>query len=183
MRHLACLVLLALPAIGRADDFQPEPGFELIFNGKDLTGWKTKAAKDKPSAPLDEKSEAFGGRFKVREGELVLDPKVKGDVVIETTREFAKDVTIRFEFKPGKGCNNDLFFRGQKFDIKTPDVKNLKEDEWNTFEIAIKAAKVEFKTNGEVMRSATTKVEKSILGIRAEAGPVVIRRLRAQSSN
>jgi len=180
MRFLACLVFLSLPAIGRADDAPIEPGFELIFNGKDLTGWKTKATKDKPSESLDGKSEAFGGRFKVRDGELVLDPKVKGDVVIETTREFVKDVTIRFDFKPGKGCNNDLFFRGQKFDIKTPDVKNLKEDEWNTFEITIKAGKVEFKTNGEVMRAATTKVEKSILGIRAEFGPIVIRRLRVK---
>src|SRR5581483_1150473 len=80
MRLLACC-LLALPAaVAAADEFKPEPGFALIFNGKDFTGWKTLAAKDKPSESLDGKAEAFGGRFKAQGGELVIDPKVKGDV-------------------------------------------------------------------------------------------------------
>jgi hypothetical protein len=34
------IALLAVAAV-RADDFKPEDGFALLFNGKDLTGWKT----------------------------------------------------------------------------------------------------------------------------------------------
>lgn len=174
---LCCLVLTAAGA--PADDFKPEPGFEPLLKGDALDGWRTKAAKGKESDKLDGKAEAFGGRFKLTAGTLTIDPKVKGDVTIETAKEFAGDATIRFEFNPGKGCNNDLFFRGQKFDLKA-DVKGLKEGAWNEFEIVLSGTKVEFKCNGEVARTATTKVEKSTFGVRAEFGPVQIRKLRVK---
>src|SRR5688500_2098711 len=111
MRFLSCVVLLAGSAFTAADDAKPDPGFELLFNGKDLTGWKTKSAKDNPGEVLADITEAFGGRFKVKAGELVIDPSVKGDVRIETVKEFAKDATIQFEFYPDAKCNNDLFLR------------------------------------------------------------------------
>ena len=183
MRLLACC-LLALPAaVAAADEFKPEPGFALIFNGKDFTGWKTLAAKDKPSESLDGKAEAFGGRFKAQGGELVIDPKVKGDVRIETARTFAGDVTVRFEFLPDAKCNNDLFFRGQKFDLSRENVKNMKTGEWNPIEITLRGGKIEFKVNGEVVRSAATKNERSTFGIRAEFGAIQIRHLRVKEGN
>ncbi|HJZ53918.1 MAG TPA: DUF1080 domain-containing protein [Gemmataceae bacterium] len=179
MHLLLCgLFLVVTAAAAPADDFKPEPGFTPLFNGKDLSGWKTKGTKDKTGESLEGKAEAFGGRFKVKDGELVIDPKVKGDVRIETAKEYAKDVTIRLEYLPGEGCNNDLFFRGQKFDLSKENVKNIKFGEWNQIEIAVTGDKVEIKSNGETARSATTKVEKSTFEIRAEFGPIQIRRLR-----
>src|SRR5262245_27186262 len=170
---LACLSLAAARA-GAADDFKVEPGFTPLFNSKDLTGWKKKTG----GAALDGKTEAYKGRFTVKEEVLVIDPKVKRDVRIMTAREFAGDVHIKFEYKPGPGCNNDLFLRGQKFDIKKPDVKNLKEGEWNEFEIIIKGDKIEFKNNGEVQRTGKVKSESTVFEVRAEFGPVQIRRMR-----
>jgi antitoxin component YwqK of YwqJK toxin-antitoxin module len=178
MRLATCAVFL-FASVALADDFKPEPGFELILKGDSLDGWRTKAAAKKEPEKLDGKAEAFGGRFKLKDGELTIDPKVKGDVTIETVKEFSGDVHIKFEFNPGKGCNNDLFFRGQKFDIKA-DVKGYKEGAWNEFEIALVGGKCEFKCNGEVARTATTKNEKSVLGIRAEFGPIQIRKLRVK---
>ncbi len=157
-----------------ADDFTPEPGFTLLFNGKDLTGWKEK----KGGASLDGKTEAYKGRFKVKDGILAIDPAVKGDVWIATTKEFAGDVHVKFEYKPGPGCNNDLVLRGQKFDLKKPDVKNLKEGEWNEFEIVVQGDKIEFKNNGEVQRTGKTRNDSSPLELRAEFGPNEYRRLR-----
>jgi hypothetical protein len=173
---VAGFVVLALGSrsAGAADDFKVEDGFTLLFNGKDLTGWKTK----KGNESLDGKTEAYNGRFKVADGVLVIDPKVKGDVRIMTAKEFAKDVHVKFEFLPGKGCNNDLFLRGLKFDLKVPDVKNLKEGEWNEFEIVIKGDKAEFKCNGEVQRTNTAKPAATPWEIRAELGPVQFRRIR-----
>ena len=142
---LSCAIAVGAVPCHAADDFKTEPGFAMLFNGKNLDGWKLK----KDGSKLDGKTEAAGGRFKVMEGKLILDPKVSGDIIIETAKEFAGDLTIRFEYKPGKGCNNDLFLRGTKFDIKTPDVKNLKEGEWNAFEIVLKGESAEFKNNGE----------------------------------
>jgi hypothetical protein len=172
---LAGVVLVALAAPLAADDFKLEPGFKLLFNGKDLTGWKEK----KGGSSLEGKTEAYKGRFKVSDGVLVIDPKVKGDVRIVTTREFAGDVHIKFEYKPGPGCNNDLFLRGQKFDIKKPDVKNLKEGEWNQFEIIIKGDKIEYLNNGEVQRKGKVKGGSStVFEVRAEFGPIQFRHMR-----
>jgi hypothetical protein len=180
MRLLSAVLLVVCSAYAAADDFKPDAGFELLFNGKDLSGWKTLGTKDKPGDSLEGKTEAFNGRFKVKDGELVIDPSVKGDVRIETVKEYAKDVTIKFEFYPDAKCNNDLFFRGQKFDLSKDNVKNIKPGEWNPIEITLKDGKIEFKVNGDVIRSATTKSEKSTFGIRAEFGSIQIRKLQVK---
>jgi hypothetical protein len=178
MRVLICGLLLIVPGIAAADDFKPEEGFTLLID-KDLTGWKEKSG----GASLDGKTEAYKGRFTLKDGVLTIDPKVKGDVRIMTTREFAGDVHIKFDYKPGKGCNNDLFLRGSKFDIKTPDIKNLKQDEWNQFEIIIKGDKIEYLNNGESQRKNSVKPAATVFEIRAEFGPVEFRRLRVMGGS
>jgi len=174
---LICLALLAEGRTAAADDFRPEEGFTLLFNGKDLTGWKLR----KGGQALDGQTEAAGKRFVCTDGKLVIDPKVKGDLILETAKEFGKDVHLKFEFLPGPGCNNDLFFRGTKFDLKKGDVKNLKEGEWNEFEIVVQGSDVEFRCNQEKLKTVKTKSESSNLGIRAEFGPIEIRRLRIKA--
>src|SRR5205085_10380603 len=101
---LSSLTLLLMPCL-QAGEFKLEPGFTLLFNGKNLDGWKEASGKKES---LEGKTEAYNGRFKVVEGKLVYDPAVKGDLYIETTKEFGKDVIIKFDFKPGPKCNNDL---------------------------------------------------------------------------
>src|SRR5437867_702213 len=114
MRILSCgLFLACLSLVSAADDFKIEPGFTPLVNGKDLTGWKEKNG----SVSLDGKTEAYKGRFTIKDDTIIIDPKVKGDVRIMTAREFAGDVHIKFEFKPDAKCNNDLFLRGHKFDL------------------------------------------------------------------
>lgn len=158
-----------------ADEFKPEPGFTMLLNGKNLDGWRLKGKKD----DLNGKTEAAGGRFKVVDSVLVLDPKVKGDIIIETATEFSKDLTIKFDFKPGEGCNNDLFLRGTKFDIiVNAKTKGIKLDEWNQMEITFKGEDATYKCNGESIGTRKVKADKSPFGIRAEFGPIEIRNLR-----
>ena len=133
------------PAAG-ADGWSP------LFNGKNLDGWKTKEGE-----ALEGKTEAYNGRYKVKDGMLVIDPSVKGDRTIFSTKEFAKDVHIKFEFLPGPGCNNDLFLRGIKFDLVKSNVKNMKEGEWNSLEIIVQGNKIEYKNNGETQRKNDAK--------------------------
>jgi hypothetical protein len=167
-------LLVSWQGFARAGDFTLEPGFVLLFNGKNLDGWKTKSGE-----ALEGKTEAFKGRFKVLDEKLVIDPKIKGDVTIETAKQFKGDARIKFEFLPGPGCNNDLFLRGIKFDIKK-GLKAMKDGEWNQFEIIVKGDKAEFKCNGQTERTAAAKTASSPLGIRAEYGPIEIRRLRVK---
>ena len=177
---LSYLASAAVPVLA-ADDFKLEPGFALLFNGKDLTGWKEKSG----GAALDGKIEAYKGRFTVKDGVLVIDPKVKGDVRIMTTREFTGDMHLKFEYKPGEACNNDLFLRGTKFDIipGNNENKNVKKGKWTEFEIIITGDKIEFKNAGEVQRSAKTKNDRSAFEIRAELGAIEFRRIRVMGGS
>lgn len=174
---MRALMILALAAVLPQD----EAGFTPLFNGNNLDGWKEASGKKEA---LDGKTEAYGGRFKVVEGRLVLDPEVKGDLHLETTKTFAKDVHIKFEFKAGPKCNNDLFLRGTKFDIVpgNKENKNVKEGEWYTLEIVITGDKIEHKIAGETARSANLKADAaaSSFRIRAEFGALEIKNIRVK---
>jgi 3-keto-disaccharide hydrolase len=178
MKTLSCvlLALFAVPSPAAADDFKLEPGFKSFFNGKDLTGFKMRQG----GASLDGKTATAKKRFQVVGGKLVVDFKSRGNMVIDTTKSFDGDVHIKFEFLAGKGCNNDLFFRGLKFDIKQGKggVDNLKPGTWQTFEIVVKDQQAVFKCDGKVQRTQKAKTKSSPLGIRAEFGPIQYRRMR-----
>jgi hypothetical protein len=148
--------------------------FSPLFNGKNLDGWKTRAGE-----PLDGKTEAYKGRFKAIDGKLVIDPSVKGDVVLVTAKEFTGDAHIKFEFRAGEKCNNDLFFRGNKFDI-TLKLKNLKPDAWNDLDIIAKGDSVIFQVNGQEAKATKNKGVGNALGIRAEFGAIEIRKIRVK---
>jgi len=182
MRLLSCLAfVLSAGVVVAADDFKPEPGFRLIFDGKTLDGWQAKAAKkgDKPEG-LGGKTEAFAGRFKVKDGELVIDPAVKGDRYIETVAPVGGDFTVRFDFKPDDKCNNDLLFRGTKFDIKANDknLKAVKVNEWNAMEIAVKDGTATYTINGAKAATQKTKGDKRPFTLRAEFGGMAVKNLR-----
>jgi hypothetical protein len=183
MRRLSCvLFVLSAGFVVAADDFKPQPGFKLIFNGKNLDGWQTKAAKPES---LEGKTEAYKGRFTVKDGGLVIDPAVKGDVRIQTVEQFGPNVVIRFDFKPTDDkCNNDLFLLGSKFDInpKGKELKDAKNGEWNTMEITAKDGQTEFKINGKVARTDKTKGDKSPFEIRAEFGGISFKNIRVGES-
>jgi hypothetical protein len=178
LSFVSALVLLPLPSLP-ADEFKLEPGFTLLFNGKNLDGWKEASGKKES---LEGKTEAYKGRFKVVEGSLVYDPTVKGDLYIETTKEFGKDVHIKFDFKPGPKCNNDLFLRGTKFDIipGNKENKNVKEGEWSTFEIIVTGDKIEHKINGETARTSKAGAKPTAFKLRAEFGAIEIKNIRVK---
>ena len=193
MRLFSCalLVCAAATVAGAADDFKPEAGFKLVFNGKDLTGWQTRAEtkKDKdgnktevkPMA-LEGRTEAYGHRFAVKDGALVIDYKTKGDKYLETVQKFGGDFTIRYDFKPGEGCNNDTLLLGMKFDIVTSaknTTKGVKLGEWNKMEIVVKSGSADFLVNGEKVATQKLKGEKGPLVLRAEFGPIAYKNIRA----
>ena len=169
------LFTLALPLAGL---LAGEAG-TAIFNGKDFDGWQPKGKKE----PLTGKTEAFNARFKVVGGSMVIDPDNKTQGYIETVREFPKDCVLKFDFKAGPKCNNDIFLRGIKFDIVpgNKENKNVKEGEWSTLEIVVTGDKVEHKINGEVARTSKSKVASSTLTIRAEFGAIEIKNIRVKN--
>jgi len=175
---LTAFAFQSMPAFA-ADDFKPEPGFAMLFNGKNFDGWKIRGKKE--GADLDGKTEVSNGRFKVVDGSIVIDYKTKDGLYIETKAEYSKDLTIKFEFKPGEGCNNDLLIRGTKFDINPTakkEAKGMKLNEWNEMEITFKGDTATYKLGGESVGTRKITAEKGPFTIRAEFGPIEIRKLR-----
>ena len=62
-----------------ADDFRPEPGFEMLFNGRDLTGW---GYRDQPTLEkqlvLDGRTASPDGRYLAKHGRIVVTTPPEG---------------------------------------------------------------------------------------------------------
>jgi hypothetical protein len=123
-------------------EFAPEPGFESIFNGKDLTGWgfrptsqgdrdyaKKWQAQDKNAPPwpiidepiaFDGKTESNDGRFVAINGRLVAKTPAEGRRIqqISTTRDFGKDFILRLEFRATPYADSGIFIRGPQLQCR-----------------------------------------------------------------
>jgi lysophospholipase L1-like esterase len=119
-----------------ADTFTVEPGFESLFNGRDLTGWgyrqtpedvaakiKQNMAKNSgkaPSNPIVEKSVQFDGltsspdgRYVALNGRLIVTTPSEGRKIQQlwTAREFPKDFTLKLEFRANPNADSGVFIR------------------------------------------------------------------------
>src|SRR5262249_10607311 len=195
-RHLAPLALLAalLPA-ARADTEPlntPPKGFTALFNGKDLTGWKTH----------DGKLASWGT------DKGVLFVKGGGGGWLMTEKEYG-DFELHLDFKvPRRGnsgvalrspLKGDPAYTGMEIQIlDDPSYKNLQKwqhtgsiygvvppskvatrpvGEWNTYKITCQGRRVTVELNGEKGVEAdldhyTAKDAKAPPGILRQTGPV-----------
>ncbi len=113
-----------------------EPGFERLFNSKDLTGWglrrttdeqlaSRKSWQDKDSnAPpwpvvtedlsFDDKASSDDGRFVAKDGSLVVTSPPEGRKVqmLYAKREFSSDFVLKLEFRAAHNADSGVFIRG-----------------------------------------------------------------------
>jgi lysophospholipase L1-like esterase len=124
------------------DEFQPEPGFEMLFNGHDLTGWgvrPTPAAdlksrenwrKADPQAPpwpviteaksFDGQPASDDGRYVAKNGRLVVTTPSEGRKIEQlwTTREFPSDFTLKLEFRATPNADSGVYLRGPQLQCR-----------------------------------------------------------------
>lgn len=118
------------------DSFQAEEGFESLFNGKDLTGWRfrkssqrtiamrerwlKRAAANAPAFPIVTEEESFAGqtstsdgRYIAKNGRLIVTTPPEGRKIqqIWTEREFNKDFELRLEFRATPNADSGVFIR------------------------------------------------------------------------
>lgn len=118
-----------------ADNFQPEPGFISLFNGRDLTGWGYRVTpesdiraaegwrKSDPNAPpwpivtapvvFDGVARSSDGRYLAQHGRLIVTSPPEGRRIQQlwTTREFAGDFVLRLEFRATPNADSGVFIR------------------------------------------------------------------------
>lgn len=125
-----------------ADDFEPEAGFEMLFNGRDLTGWGYRptsaediAARDRwhksdPNAAewpivtervsFEGKSVSDDGRFMAKNGRLVVTTPTEGRKIQQlwTEREFPKDFVLKLEFRATPNADSGVYIRGPQLQCR-----------------------------------------------------------------
>ena len=125
-----------------ADAFQPEEGFESLFDGHDLTGWgyRPTTEADKESArrwqasdpnaaawPVVTEATAFDGltatpdgRFRAMGGRLVVTtpPEYRKIQQLWTTREFPRDFVLKLEFRATPNADSGVYLRGPQLQCR-----------------------------------------------------------------
>jgi hypothetical protein len=180
---VAFAVVGPLRDVGAADDFAAEPGFESLFNGKDLSGWRVGNER------LEGKTESTDGRFKARDGAIVIQGAnpIKD---IYTVREFGKDFVLRLEFRASPRANSGLHVRGKQLQVRDypaigpyKNLKHFKDGGWNAIEVTVKGNKAHCTCNGEVLEDALAVPDKGAIGLQSETNQIEYRRLRIREAH
>jgi hypothetical protein len=106
-----CLVciLAALPNLTRAEDAnrlsqaEKDAGFRLLFNGKDLSGWK------------------HGGNWLVADGTMTR--KGGGGNLTYQVSKVPDDFELKFQWKVAKGSNSGVYYRPGQYEYQILDNK------------------------------------------------------------
>ena len=149
-----------------------------IFDGRTLSGWHYEGEPDLGAA-----TESTDGRYSAKDGVLTVNPedKARGPHLrqLMTTREFAKDFTLRLEFRAETNADSGIFIRGNQLQCRDytvagpPKYKALKSyrtGDWNRIEIVVRGTSARCTLNGEVMETAFKVPASGPIGIEADRG-------------
>lgn len=179
----ASALVFSLGIEARADDFTPEPGFELLFNGKDLSGWQYQGGQ-----PFDGKTASSDERYTVKEGMIIVNPPKDAPRKVQqiwTVREFPKDFILKLEFRAGVNADSGIFLRKPQLQCRDyllagpyKELKKYKPQDWNQIEVVVKDGVARCTCNGEVLEAALPLPPTGPLGLEADRGQMEYRHIR-----
>jgi hypothetical protein len=159
--------------------FVLEPGFEMLLNLKDLTGWHY--AKGPEFAGMINASDA---RYTARDGRIVVNPG-KGLAQLWTTREFPHDFHLKLEFRAGVNADSGIFLRAPQLQCRDyyvagpyKELKNYKPQDWNEIEVIVKGKVATCTCNGEELKFPNEMPMTGPIGLEADRGQMEYRRIR-----
>ncbi|QDU26400.1 hypothetical protein ETAA8_14780 [Anatilimnocola aggregata] len=159
--------------------FTLEPGFEPLFNGKDLTGWRYK-----DGSPFDGQQHASDGRYTGRDGKIVVNPG-KGLAQLWTTRELPNDFQLKLEFRAGVNADSGIFLRKPQLQCRDyllagpyKELKLYRPQDWNEIEVTVKGNVATCTCNGEPLKFDAPLPATGPIGLEADRGQMEYRRIR-----
>lgn len=168
------------------DDFAVEPGFESLFNGRDLSGW---GYADKPA--FDGKTVSDDGRFAARNGRLVVTVarEERAYRKLLTTRKFAKDFVLKMEFRASPNADSGVFVREPQLQVRDYHLagpwltlKGYRPLEWNEIVVTVRGGLAHATCNGEVLVDAFPVPASGPIGVESDKGQIEYRRIRVQET-
>jgi len=200
--QLALVVLLSvlLAGIAHADDWQPEPGFTSLFNGRDLTGWCFRASVDRQSLRVGDVTEKLvgriessdSGRYSARDGVLTVNfPKGQERLISQlyTVAEFPQDFTLKLEFRASVNADSGIFLRKPQLQCRDypvagpyKDLKSYKPQDWNQIEVVVKAGVARCTCNGEVLEAEFKLPATGPIGLEGDRGQMEYRHIQIKET-
>lgn len=172
-----------------ADKFDLEPGFESLFNGKDLTGWGFRPdSKGKGrTVNFDGQLTSDDGRYVAKNGRLIVTTPAEGRRVQQlwTTREFPTDFTLKLEFRATPNADSGIFIRAPQLQCRDyplagpyKELKNYKPQDWNEVVVEVKGGVARCTCNGEVLEAEFKLPATGPIGLEGDRGQMEYRRIR-----
>jgi len=171
-----------------ADDFRPEPGFEMLSNGRDLTGW---GYRDQPTLEkqldLDGRTASPDGRYVAKHGRIVVTTPPEGRRVEQlwTTREFPDDFELRLEFRATPTADSGVFIRAPQLQCRDyllagpyKDLGRYKPQDWNELVVKVDDGVAHCSCNGEELEAALGLPTSGPIGLEGDSGQLEYRRIR-----
>jgi hypothetical protein len=174
------LAVAAAPRAQAADDFKPEPGYVLLFNGKDLTGWGYLTNN------FDGKTESDDARYSAADGILTVHPHTPRKLAqMWTTQQFSNDFNLKLEFRAATNADSGIFIRKPQLQCRDylvagpyKDLKKYKPQEWNEIDITVTNNIAYCTCNGEVLTNALPVPATGPIGLEGDRGRMDYRHIR-----
>ena len=200
LRHLPFLLLAVFGANTLyAGDWQPDPQFRSLFNGKDLTGWCFRAKAKPKSAETPAIVEKFdgkaqssdAGRYSAKDGILTVNfPKGKDRLIAQlyTVEEFPKDFVLKLEFRASVNADSGIFIRRPQLQCRDylvagpyKELKKYKAQDWNEIVVVVKGESAYCTCNGELLEAAFAVPETGPIGLEGDRGQMEYRRIQIKT--
>lgn len=163
------------------DDFQLEPGFVRLDNGKDLSGWYAARWSGQPTGDLS--------GWSVVDGAIHLDCK-KATSHLFSRQPLPRNSIIRLQFRATEGADSGLCLHGNQFQVRDypnsyPDTKRFAPHangpgQWNDLELDVTNGVAVIRLNGHVIVEQFNFGDRHNvgLGLQREKGDFDFRRIR-----
>jgi hypothetical protein len=193
---IVALLSVSLATAVHADDWQPDPGFRSLFNGRDLTGWCFRTRVDRKSPSVGDVTERFdgktessdGGRYSARDGILTVNfPKGQERLIAQlyTVEEFPRDFILKLEFRASVNADSGIFIRRPQLQCRDylvagpyKTLKQYRPQDWNAIEVVVKDGVARCTCNGEVLEAELKLPETGPIGLEGDRGQMEYRHIQ-----
>jgi hypothetical protein len=187
---VAVAALLSTSTAAAAQEFELEPGFVSLYNGKDLSGWAYRAKKTRVvTDDFEGKAESKDGRFSAKGELLVANPRPEGGErgKLYTTREFPGDFELRFEFRASEYADSGVYLRKPQLQVRDylsagpyRTLTQYQPQKWNEIVVVVKNDVATVTCNGEILEERMELPASGPIGIESDRGTLEYRRLRVK---
>lgn len=165
------------------DDFQCEPDFKPLFNGKDLSGWSYHDQNQTGKNTTDD------GRFVARNGRLVVTTsRIARDYQrLSTAANFPKDFVLKLEFRASPNADSGIFLRAPQLQCRDyplagpyTTLRGYRALDWNEIVVTVRGGLAHATCNGEVLVDSIPLPETGPISLESDRGQMEYRRIRVR---